>query len=437
MDELPETYATSERCRKRKRDGMQTDSSEEGISKSLATGDSDQERHPIRICERMQSNGETEPISNYENMAKSAAASDPSSLIIDAPSLSPPTFQDHREPPNPAYFPPNSSLSLETDQDQDQHQFRSGTSPDSTDWYIASLPVNGAHDPQWDAYQFIDDFPVSTLYSSTRDSDPPLYEDLHEPQWERPVQAYDHNATYSPNSALSIEASSADSSYIMPDQQPGYQTESPAEGYRTLDSESVLMGLQISPVERHNLAASPKPEAESCSALGNQLSFPEDWSGRGSHVEFSKDDTIPLSRGRWLGRGLNGDVYETSCKGIAVAWKTIHCRCGIRPEERKEIEVLKKLSHKHIIKLVGTYAYRQFLGLLLWPVATCDLATLLEDMEALHHWDFVQVEDEKIDTIIRRATAVGLEIPFNATFETFEVPMPWSIFIANAFATRI
>lgn len=41
------------------------------------------------------------------------------------------------------------------------------------------------------------------------------------------------------------------------------------------------------------------------------------------------------------------------------------------------------MNHKHVIKLVGTYTHCQFLGLLLWPVAVCDLAAFFEDVEFL------------------------------------------------------
>jgi serine/threonine protein kinase len=49
----------------------------------------------------------------------------------------------------------------------------------------------------------------------------------------------------------------------------------------------------------------------------------------------------------------------------------------------REIEIIKKLSHRHIIRLIGTYTHGPFLGLLLWPVATCDLASVLEDVDWL------------------------------------------------------
>ncbi|OCL11838.1 kinase-like protein [Glonium stellatum] len=109
-----------------------------------------------------------------------------------------------------------------------------------------------------------------------------------------------------------------------------------------------------------------------------------DWCDRGkSHVDFKDDETVPLLQGRFLGHGSQGGVYETTCKGITLAWKKRHCPRGIGTKERGEIEILKRLSHQHIIKLIGTYTHRPFLGLLLWPVAVCDLATFLEDIDAL------------------------------------------------------
>jgi serine/threonine protein kinase len=106
-----------------------------------------------------------------------------------------------------------------------------------------------------------------------------------------------------------------------------------------------------------------------------------DWSGRGtSHVDFKKDETLPLLQGRFLGYGVHGGVYETTCNGVALAWKRKFCRYRIGSKELQEIEIIRKLNHDHIIKLVGTYTHGPFLGLLLWPVAVCDLGTFLDDV---------------------------------------------------------
>ena len=109
----------------------------------------------------------------------------------------------------------------------------------------------------------------------------------------------------------------------------------------------------------------------------------QDWSGRGSHVDFLPDEVVPLKEGAYLGHGSTGSVYKTTVKGHALAWKRIHCRRHIGAAEKKEIEILKKLSHPHIVWLVGTYTHREILGLLLHPVAVCDLHTFFEDYEAV------------------------------------------------------
>jgi serine/threonine protein kinase len=126
--------------------------------------------------------------------------------------------------------------------------------------------------------------------------------------------------------------------------------------------------------------------AKSASPTGTKTDLEfilEDWSGRGAHVDFKPSEQVPLEEGRCLGYGSMGPVYETTIRGHAFAWKRRYCRYRIGDAERKELEILKKVSHHHIIRLVGSYTYQQFLGLLLYPVAFYDLATLLEDMEAV------------------------------------------------------
>jgi serine/threonine protein kinase len=110
-----------------------------------------------------------------------------------------------------------------------------------------------------------------------------------------------------------------------------------------------------------------------------------DWCGRGdSHVDFKRSEPLPLSEEKFLGHGARGAVYSTRCKGgEVVAWKRVHCPRGITQKERKEIDVLKRLSHKHVIKLVGSYTQTPYLGLLLWPVAVIDLASFLEGVDGI------------------------------------------------------
>jgi serine/threonine protein kinase len=95
-----------------------------------------------------------------------------------------------------------------------------------------------------------------------------------------------------------------------------------------------------------------------------------------------------------------GDVHETSIEGFSLAWKRMIFKRKVNLHERKEIEILKKLSHVHMIRLVGTYTHRQHLGILLYPVALCDLHSFLEDVE-----DYCTDKADDIQTA--RLTALG------------------------------
>ncbi|ORY14572.1 kinase-like domain-containing protein [Clohesyomyces aquaticus] len=109
-----------------------------------------------------------------------------------------------------------------------------------------------------------------------------------------------------------------------------------------------------------------------------------DWADRGTpHVQFSKDEQLPFQDGDIIGHGVNGPVVQTVIKGVCVAVKRIYCRQGARSQDLQEIEIIRKLSHPHIIKLAGSFTRGQYLGILLYPVATCDLATFLEDIDFL------------------------------------------------------
>lgn len=76
-----------------------------------------------------------------------------------------------------------------------------------------------------------------------------------------------------------------------------------------------------------------------------------------------------------------GDVHEISIQGWNLAHKKILFRRKIGEKEKKEIEILKRLSHVHMVQLIGTYTHQKFLGILLYPVAVCDLHTFFEDVE--------------------------------------------------------
>jgi serine/threonine protein kinase len=89
-------------------------------------------------------------------------------------------------------------------------------------------------------------------------------------------------------------------------------------------------------------------------------------------------------------------------------------------KEMWEFDILKRLpSHQHIIQLVGTYTHRQFLGLLLYPVAVCDLHTFFEDVEAWHDTgngsNGLDSRKELLDTGQKgRLDALGYDFPLQA-----------------------
>jgi serine/threonine protein kinase len=50
-------------------------------------------------------------------------------------------------------------------------------------------------------------------------------------------------------------------------------------------------------------------------------------------------------------------------------------------EVNRELDVLKKLSHKHVVTLLGSYTQNNVLGLLLYPAAVCDLGVFLDELD--------------------------------------------------------
>ncbi|KAI9718780.1 MAG: hypothetical protein M1812_003954 [Candelaria pacifica] len=107
-----------------------------------------------------------------------------------------------------------------------------------------------------------------------------------------------------------------------------------------------------------------------------------DWSGQGKDVEFDPTARLPLEQGKFLGRGASADVHEVTCQGVVLARKQIYCSRKMKLADlRNEIDILRRVNHMHIISLVGSYTQGRILGLLLWPVAICELYTFMEDYE--------------------------------------------------------
>ncbi|KAK5996588.1 putative receptor-like protein kinase [Cladobotryum mycophilum] len=87
----------------------------------------------------------------------------------------------------------------------------------------------------------------------------------------------------------------------------------------------------------------------------------------------------------YLGGGAFGRVDKVMHGSICLARKRITRRRGITIDDlRQEGLTMRKLDHRHVVKLVAAYMPRPHeLCLLIWPAAVCDLDTLLNDLDQL------------------------------------------------------
>src|SRR5204863_9361750 len=109
----------------------------------------------------------------------------------------------------------------------------------------------------------------------------------------------------------------------------------------------------------------------------------KDWSGRGQHAEYdpSEASKVPLVLEKNLGFTATAIVESVRCKRIRLARKTIKCGRRMRREEAiKEVEHLQRLSHAHILRVVGTYIMGKDLSILLYPVAEYNLGSFMESI---------------------------------------------------------
>ncbi|CAF3465639.1 unnamed protein product [Fusarium graminearum] len=106
-----------------------------------------------------------------------------------------------------------------------------------------------------------------------------------------------------------------------------------------------------------------------------------------------------------LGYGAFGRVEKVSYGTVCLARKRITRRRGFTIDDlRKESLTMQKLDHRHVVKLIATYAPRTHeLCLLIWPAAICNLSTLLEDIE------FLRLGEGDREDIIERLDALDIK----------------------------
>ncbi|KAI9767148.1 MAG: hypothetical protein M1839_004621 [Geoglossum umbratile] len=106
--------------------------------------------------------------------------------------------------------------------------------------------------------------------------------------------------------------------------------------------------------------------------------------GRHRHLDLDADAHFYILR--ILGRGAFGEVDHVRSKLSLEEYarkRVYRGRAFSRDREavkmfENELTNLKRLSHRHLVKFVGSYTDPKFVGLLISPVADCDLKAFLE-----------------------------------------------------------
>jgi serine/threonine protein kinase len=109
---------------------------------------------------------------------------------------------------------------------------------------------------------------------------------------------------------------------------------------------------------------------------------------RGQHCYFRKGEALPLEMKGILGSGGYGQVDKvlSLISFKQYARKRVLRSAAFRGRKKEEvkqfvseIEILKRLKHRHIIEFIGSYTDAKYIGLLMVPVADMDLATYIKN----------------------------------------------------------
>ena len=130
--------------------------------------------------------------------------------------------------------------------------------------------------------------------------------------------------------------------------------------------------------------------AAQTSVMTNSMDLEKGEEGR--HCHFREQDPLPFEIKGLLGSGGFGQVHRvlstTSFREYALKRVSRRDMFGgrIATVERKracvkqfiaEIEVLKRLKHRHVVEFMGSYTDAQYIGLIMSPVADMDLSAYL------------------------------------------------------------
>lgn len=114
----------------------------------------------------------------------------------------------------------------------------------------------------------------------------------------------------------------------------------------------------------------------------------------GQHCFFQQGDSFPFERKEILGRGGTCvvDKVFSQFSQREYARKRMLRKAAFRGEEKEqmkkfiaEIEILKRLRHRHVVELVGSYTDTKYVGIIMSPVADMDLGGYLARTTATQH----------------------------------------------------
>src|SRR5450432_1018420 len=120
---------------------------------------------------------------------------------------------------------------------------------------------------------------------------------------------------------------------------------------------------------------------------------PGHWSGSGKHVHYKEIKGRIHSTKDYLGRGGAGVVERITFQSVTMAQKKIYVRHKAIEEVREEANIMEKLTHRHIVDLVGTYTKGRELHLLIYPVAACNLQDFLDDIDEVKSGMYGEIVD--------------------------------------------
>ncbi|KAK4033089.1 kinase-like domain-containing protein [Parachaetomium inaequale] len=173
----------------------------------------------------------------------------------------------------------------------------------------------------------------------------------------------------------------------------------------------------VMPTSHAGMKRLPHSQLEECERkiLEDWEASRHHWSGMGKHLpldDFTEakklHDRLKLACDTPLGSGSFGVVqkvqFHCNNRSICLARKQVRPPYRRYPIHllRDEANVMEKLDHDHIVKLVGTYCIQPNLYLLLWPVAVCNLDILLTDIDSL------RTDHGDRESIINRLHALDL-----------------------------